>query len=253
MAPIDALFMAAMDELIVLDLPGWQESSGIKREMDSFAARGRVSLWSRLRASSLRPAPRRLTRRGSSLFSVGQFAVHHLAAETAPHLLEQLAERRVILRLAQRFLAANGVHLQLMIDDHLLPVASPRYAIVARRIAELSVLRNGDDRHVSRQLQTVGFVVALCAAVERRFVARRRRGGIQRAERFAAGRIRQRHAAHYAEIDVVVRLEAEAVTELFLRSSGSLFIATSPLPSMPEADMIDASACARFCRLICEK
>ena len=46
-APIDALFMAAMDELIVLDLPGWQESSGIKREMDSFAARGcRVSLWS---------------------------------------------------------------------------------------------------------------------------------------------------------------------------------------------------------------
>ncbi|HHK5863305.1 TPA: DUF1937 family protein [Serratia marcescens] len=39
--------MAAMDELIVLDLPGWQESSGIKREMDSFAARGcRVSLWS---------------------------------------------------------------------------------------------------------------------------------------------------------------------------------------------------------------
>lgn len=46
-APIDALFMAAMDELIVLDLPGWQESGGIKREMDSFAARGcRVSLWS---------------------------------------------------------------------------------------------------------------------------------------------------------------------------------------------------------------
>jgi hypothetical protein len=32
---------------------------------------------------------------------------------------------------------------------------------------------------------------------------------------FAAGRIRQRHAAHYAEIDVVVRLEAEAITELF--------------------------------------
>ncbi|HHP7836591.1 TPA: DUF1937 family protein, partial [Serratia marcescens] len=46
-APIDALFMAAMDVLIVLDLPGWQESGGIKREMDSFAARGcRVSLWS---------------------------------------------------------------------------------------------------------------------------------------------------------------------------------------------------------------
>ncbi|UNE46214.1 DUF1937 family protein [Serratia ureilytica] len=46
-APIDALFMAAMDELIVLDLPGWQESGGIKREMDAFAARGcRVSLWS---------------------------------------------------------------------------------------------------------------------------------------------------------------------------------------------------------------
>ncbi len=67
----------------------------------------------------------------------------------------------------------------------------------------------------------------------------------------AAGRIGQRHAAHHAEIDVVVRLEAEAVTELF-EISGSLFIATSPLPSMPEADAIDASACARFCRLICE-
>ncbi len=61
---------------------------------------------------------------------------YHLAAETAPHLLEQLAERRVILRLAQRLLAANGVHLQLMIDDHLLPVAPPRHAIVARRIAD---------------------------------------------------------------------------------------------------------------------
>ncbi|WP_148873968.1 DUF1937 family protein [Serratia marcescens] len=46
-APIDALFMAAMDELIVVDLPGWQESGGIKREMDYFMARGCcVSLWS---------------------------------------------------------------------------------------------------------------------------------------------------------------------------------------------------------------
>lgn len=45
--PIDALFMDMMEELIILDLPGWDQSSGIKREIEFFEARGRrVSLWS---------------------------------------------------------------------------------------------------------------------------------------------------------------------------------------------------------------
>ncbi|UNB52958.1 DUF1937 family protein [Mycolicibacterium sp. YH-1] len=45
--PVDAVFMAVMDELIVLDLPGWAASTGIKREMEFFQERGkRVSLWS---------------------------------------------------------------------------------------------------------------------------------------------------------------------------------------------------------------
>lgn len=46
-APVDAVFMAAMEELIVLDLPGWDLSSGIKREIEFFKGRGqKVSLWS---------------------------------------------------------------------------------------------------------------------------------------------------------------------------------------------------------------
>ncbi|MRH91273.1 DUF1937 family protein [Nocardia sp. SYP-A9097] len=46
-APIDAVFMEMMDELIVLDVPGWDQSSGIKREIEFFGSRGRaVSLWS---------------------------------------------------------------------------------------------------------------------------------------------------------------------------------------------------------------
>ncbi len=45
--PVDAVFMEAMDELIILDLPGWDLSSGIKREIAFFEQRGRkVSLWS---------------------------------------------------------------------------------------------------------------------------------------------------------------------------------------------------------------
>ena len=46
-APVDALFMEMMEELIILDLPGWDLSSGIKREIEFFKNRGqKVSLWS---------------------------------------------------------------------------------------------------------------------------------------------------------------------------------------------------------------
>ncbi|NBF05755.1 DUF1937 family protein [Pseudomonas sp. Fl5BN2] len=46
-APVDALYMAMMEELIVLDLPGWKDSGGIKREIEVFESSGRrVSLWS---------------------------------------------------------------------------------------------------------------------------------------------------------------------------------------------------------------
>lgn len=50
-APVDAVFMELLQELIVLDLPGWELSGGIKREMAFFEARGRrVSLWSQVAA-----------------------------------------------------------------------------------------------------------------------------------------------------------------------------------------------------------
>lgn len=46
-APIDRVFMDAMDEIIVIDGPGWRESAGVKREMEFFESKGRrVSLWS---------------------------------------------------------------------------------------------------------------------------------------------------------------------------------------------------------------
>lgn len=46
-APIDQAFMEAMDELIVIDAPGWKESSGVAREIEFFKSRDRrVSLWS---------------------------------------------------------------------------------------------------------------------------------------------------------------------------------------------------------------
>lgn len=46
-APVDAVFMDMMEELIILDLPGWDLSSGIKREIEFFKGRGqKVSLWS---------------------------------------------------------------------------------------------------------------------------------------------------------------------------------------------------------------
>ncbi|CAI2424552.1 Domain of uncharacterised function (DUF1937) [Serratia liquefaciens] len=46
-APVDALFLAMMEELIILDLPGWDQSAGIKREIEFYQSRNqRVSLWS---------------------------------------------------------------------------------------------------------------------------------------------------------------------------------------------------------------
>lgn len=46
-APVDAVFMDAMEELIILDLPGWDLSSGIKREIEFYKNRSqKVSLWS---------------------------------------------------------------------------------------------------------------------------------------------------------------------------------------------------------------
>ena len=46
-APIDAAFMEMLDELVVLDLEGWEQSAGIRREIDYFKGRGRkVSVWS---------------------------------------------------------------------------------------------------------------------------------------------------------------------------------------------------------------
>ncbi|MEN0134238.1 MAG: DUF1937 family protein [Rhodococcus sp. (in: high G+C Gram-positive bacteria)] len=49
--PVDRVFMDAMEELIILDLPGWDQSSGIRREIEFFESRGaRVSLWSEVSA-----------------------------------------------------------------------------------------------------------------------------------------------------------------------------------------------------------
>ncbi|NWA28168.1 DUF1937 family protein [Pseudomonas gingeri] len=49
--PVDAVFMDVMEELIILDLPGWDLSSGIKREIEFFESRGqKVSLWSNVSA-----------------------------------------------------------------------------------------------------------------------------------------------------------------------------------------------------------
>ncbi|MGZ9724140.1 DUF1937 family protein [Rhizobium miluonense] len=46
-APIDQVFMDAMDELIVIDEVGWKESAGVAREIEFFKIRNRrVSLWS---------------------------------------------------------------------------------------------------------------------------------------------------------------------------------------------------------------
>ncbi|BCP55243.1 hypothetical protein K32_38600 [Kaistia sp. 32K] len=46
-APIDRVFMEAMTEIIVIDMDGWRESSGIAREMKFFEERGLpVNIWS---------------------------------------------------------------------------------------------------------------------------------------------------------------------------------------------------------------
>ena len=46
-APIDAVFLDAMSELIILDLEGWDKSAGIQREIEFYKGRDqRVSLWS---------------------------------------------------------------------------------------------------------------------------------------------------------------------------------------------------------------
>ena len=46
-APVDQVFMDAMDELVVVDIDGWKESSGVAREIEFFRKRDRrVSLWS---------------------------------------------------------------------------------------------------------------------------------------------------------------------------------------------------------------
>lgn len=50
-APVDQVFMDAMEELIVIDAPGWKESSGVAREMRIFQDRGcPVHLWSAVEA-----------------------------------------------------------------------------------------------------------------------------------------------------------------------------------------------------------
>ncbi|WP_329408591.1 DUF1937 family protein [Nocardia vinacea] len=50
-APIDAVFMEMMDELVVVDIAGWEQSSGIKREIEFFRSRSRaVSMWSEIRS-----------------------------------------------------------------------------------------------------------------------------------------------------------------------------------------------------------
>lgn len=46
-APVDALFLEMMDELIILDIDGWDKSAGIQREIEFYKNRNqRVSLWS---------------------------------------------------------------------------------------------------------------------------------------------------------------------------------------------------------------
>ncbi|NWK78190.1 DUF1937 family protein [Aquitalea sp. LB_tupeE] len=49
--PVDTVFMEAMEELIVIDEPGWKESAGVAREIAFFQQRDRrVSLWSEVRS-----------------------------------------------------------------------------------------------------------------------------------------------------------------------------------------------------------
>ncbi|GHU17386.1 hypothetical protein FACS189475_01140 [Betaproteobacteria bacterium] len=46
-APVDTVFMEMMDELVIVDIDGWDKSAGIKREMEFFKSKDRkISLWS---------------------------------------------------------------------------------------------------------------------------------------------------------------------------------------------------------------
>lgn len=48
-APVDALFLNMMDELVILDMEGWDKSAGIKREIEFYQRRDQcVSLWSEI-------------------------------------------------------------------------------------------------------------------------------------------------------------------------------------------------------------
>lgn len=48
-APIDQALMEDMNELVVIDAPGWEESAGVAREIEFFKTRHRrVSLWSEI-------------------------------------------------------------------------------------------------------------------------------------------------------------------------------------------------------------
>ncbi len=49
-APVDAAFMEMMNELVILDIEGWDKSAGIKREIAFFESRDRkISLWSEIK------------------------------------------------------------------------------------------------------------------------------------------------------------------------------------------------------------
>lgn len=51
-APVDAVFLDVMQELIILDLEGWDKSAGIQREIAFYQARNqRVSLWSEVKSA----------------------------------------------------------------------------------------------------------------------------------------------------------------------------------------------------------
>jgi hypothetical protein len=46
-APVDVVFMEMMDELVIVDIDGWDKSAGIKREIEFFKSKDRkISLWS---------------------------------------------------------------------------------------------------------------------------------------------------------------------------------------------------------------
>jgi len=57
-APIDAVFMESMTEIIVIDASGWEQSAGVAREIDFFKRKGlRTSLWSEVESEFGAGAP----------------------------------------------------------------------------------------------------------------------------------------------------------------------------------------------------